>query len=71
MGQVGFPSFFHTLAAINYSDPITYKSSSSAVARRLSNNLAVSRNQWTDGEGRVILAAGTTGQNWHAAPVAL
>ncbi|GAA3699574.1 sugar phosphate isomerase/epimerase [Arthrobacter ginkgonis] len=56
-GHLDFTSFFHALAAINYSGPITFESFSSAVvARGLSNDLAVWRNLWTDGEDLAVHA---------------
>ncbi|GER24313.1 epimerase [Zafaria cholistanensis] len=56
-GHLDFTSFFHALAAINYNGPITFESFSSAVvARGLSNDLAVWRNLWTDGEDLAVHA---------------
>lgn len=56
-GHLDFTAFFHALAAINYSGPITFESFSSAVvARGLSNDLAVWRNLWTDGEDLAVHA---------------
>jgi D-psicose/D-tagatose/L-ribulose 3-epimerase len=50
-GHLDFTSFFHALQDINYTGPITFESFSSAVvARGLSNDLAIWRNLWTDGE---------------------
>jgi D-psicose/D-tagatose/L-ribulose 3-epimerase len=44
-------------AAINYNGPITFESFSSAVvARGLSNDLAVWRTLWTDGEDLAVHA---------------
>lgn len=49
-GHIDFTGFFHALADIGYTGPITFESFSSAVvARGLSNDLAVWRNLWTDG----------------------
>ncbi|NHC44170.1 sugar phosphate isomerase/epimerase family protein [Motilibacter aurantiacus] len=50
-GHLDFTSFFHALADISYTGPITFESFSSAVvARGLSNDLAIWRNLWDDGE---------------------
>ncbi|MEV7087403.1 sugar phosphate isomerase/epimerase family protein [Streptomyces sp. NPDC093085] len=50
-GHLDFTAFFHALADIGYRGPITFESFSSAVvAQGLSNDLAVWRNLWTDGE---------------------
>lgn len=50
-GHIDFSSFFHALADIDYAGPITFESFSSAVvARQLSDDLAVWRNLWDDGE---------------------
>jgi D-psicose/D-tagatose/L-ribulose 3-epimerase len=50
-GHLDFASFFHALADIGYTGPITFESFSSAVvASGLSNDLAIWRNLWTDGE---------------------
>jgi D-psicose/D-tagatose/L-ribulose 3-epimerase len=50
-GHLDFTSFFHALADIGYTGPITFESFSSAVvARGLSNDLAIWRNLWSDGE---------------------
>jgi hypothetical protein len=50
-GHLDFTAFFHALADINYTGPITFESFSSAViATELSNNLAIWRNLWNDGE---------------------
>ncbi|MFI7602975.1 sugar phosphate isomerase/epimerase family protein [Actinoplanes sp. NPDC049681] len=50
-GHLDFTSFFHALADIGYTGPITFESFSSAVvAPGLSNDLAVWRNLWSDGE---------------------
>ena len=50
-GHLDFTSFFHALADIGYTGPITFESFSSAVvAAGLSNDLAIWRNLWTDGE---------------------
>ena len=70
-GHLDFTSFFHALADIGYSGPITFESFSSAVvAQGLSNDLAIWRNLWSDGEDlarhahtfmRTHLAAGRAG----------
>jgi D-psicose/D-tagatose/L-ribulose 3-epimerase len=50
-GHLDFTGFFHALADIGYTGPITFESFSSAVvASGLSNDLAIWRNLWTDGE---------------------
>jgi D-psicose/D-tagatose/L-ribulose 3-epimerase len=50
-GHLDFTSFFHALGDIGYTGPITFESFSSAVvARGLSNDLAIWRNLWSDGE---------------------
>lgn len=49
-GHVDFTSFFHALADIAYTGPITFESFSSAVvAPGLSNDLAIWREMWSDG----------------------
>jgi D-psicose/D-tagatose/L-ribulose 3-epimerase len=50
-GHLDFTSFFHALAGIGYTGPITFESFSSAVvAPGLSSSLAIWRNLWSDGE---------------------
>jgi len=50
-GHLDFPAFFHALLDIGYTGPITFESFSSAVVSRgLSNDLAIWRNLWDDGE---------------------
>lgn len=50
-GHLDFTAFFHALADIGYTGPITFESFSSAVvAQGLSNDLAIWRNLWSDGE---------------------
>ncbi|MGV9308041.1 sugar phosphate isomerase/epimerase family protein [Nonomuraea sp. NPDC003727] len=50
-GHLDFTSFFHALADIGYGGPITFESFSSAVVMRgLSNDLAIWRDLWSDGE---------------------
>jgi D-psicose/D-tagatose/L-ribulose 3-epimerase len=50
-GHLAFGAFFHALADIGYAGPITFESfSSSVLAASLSNNLAIWRNLWDDGE---------------------
>jgi D-psicose/D-tagatose/L-ribulose 3-epimerase len=50
-GHLDFTAFFHALVDINYTGPVTFESFSSAViAAELSNNLAIWRNLWNDGE---------------------
>ncbi|MBT0773944.1 sugar phosphate isomerase/epimerase [Kineosporia sp. J2-2] len=49
-GHIDFNAFFHALADIDYTGPITFESFSSAVvAPGLSNDLAIWRNLWSDG----------------------
>jgi len=49
-GSIDFPAFFHALARIGYSGPITFESFSSAVVSpTLSNDLSIWRNLWDDG----------------------
>ncbi|MBJ8344339.1 sugar phosphate isomerase/epimerase [Antrihabitans sp. YC2-6] len=49
-GHLDFNSFFHALADIDYTGPITFESFSSAVVSpTLSNDLAIWRNLWDDG----------------------
>lgn len=49
-GSLDFTAFFHALADIGYTGPITFESFSSAVvAEGLSNDLAVWRDLWDDG----------------------
>jgi D-psicose/D-tagatose/L-ribulose 3-epimerase len=50
-GHLDFTGFFHALADISYTGPITFESFSSAVVMEgLSNDLAIWRNLWSDGE---------------------
>jgi D-psicose/D-tagatose/L-ribulose 3-epimerase len=50
-GHLDFTAFFHALADIGYTGPITFESFSSAVvAAGLSSDLAIWRNLWSDGE---------------------
>jgi D-psicose/D-tagatose/L-ribulose 3-epimerase len=50
-GHLDFGAFFHALHDVGYTGPITFESFSSAVvAAGLSNDLAIWRNLWTDGE---------------------
>jgi len=49
-GHLNFTEFFHALADIDYTGPITFESFSSAVVSpTLSNDLAIWRNLWNDG----------------------
>ncbi|MDQ1082633.1 MULTISPECIES: sugar phosphate isomerase/epimerase [Microbacterium] len=49
-GHLDFTAFFHALADIDYTGPITFESFSSAVVSpTLSNDLAIWRNLWNDG----------------------
>lgn len=62
-GTIDFTAFFHALADIDYTGPITFESFSSAVvAPGLSNDLAVWRDLWDDsadlaGHARAYMAA--------------
>lgn len=50
-GSIDFPSFFHALARVGFTGPITFESFSSAVVSpTLSNDLAVWRSLWSDGD---------------------
>ncbi len=50
-GHLDFGSFFHALADIDYTGPITFESFSSAVVMAgLSSDLAIWRDLWTDGD---------------------
>ncbi|WP_202619332.1 sugar phosphate isomerase/epimerase family protein [Ornithinimicrobium cavernae] len=50
-GSINFPGFFQALARTGYTGPITFESFSSAVvSETLSNDLAVWRNMWDNGE---------------------
>ena len=50
-GHLDFGAFFHALADIRYAGPITFESFSSAVVSpTLSNDLAIWRNLWDDGD---------------------
>ncbi|MDF2711609.1 MAG: xylose isomerase protein [Nonomuraea muscovyensis] len=50
-GHLDFTAFCHALGDIGYTGPITFESFSSAVVMRgLSNDLAIWRNLWSDGE---------------------
>lgn len=50
-GHLDLTGFFHALGDIGYRGPITFESfSSTVVARGLSNDLAVWRDLWSDGE---------------------
>ncbi|MBF8184393.1 sugar phosphate isomerase/epimerase [Nonomuraea sp. K274] len=50
-GHLDFTAFFHALGDIRYQGPITFESFSSAVVMEgLSNDLAIWRNLWDDGE---------------------
>jgi D-psicose/D-tagatose/L-ribulose 3-epimerase len=66
-GHLDFTAFFHALAAVGYKGPITFESFSSAVvARGLSNDLAVWRNLWTDGEDLAVHAREFMSNHLHA-----
>ncbi|SEG96013.1 D-psicose/D-tagatose/L-ribulose 3-epimerase [Nonomuraea solani] len=50
-GHLDFTAFFHALGDIRYQGPITFESFSSAVVMEgLSNDLAIWRNLWDDGD---------------------
>ena len=50
-GHLDLTGFFHALADIHYTGPITFESFSSAVVSpTLSNDLAIWRNLWDDGD---------------------
>ena len=50
-GHLDFGAFFHALADVGYTGPITFESFSSAVVMEgLSGDLAIWRNLWDDGE---------------------
>lgn len=50
-GHLDFPAFFGALEQVNFRGPITFESFSSAVlAPGLSNDLAIWRNLWSDGD---------------------
>ena len=63
-GHLDLTGFFHALADIGYTGPVTFESFSSAVvAPGLSNDLAIWRNLWDDGadlatHARTYLATG-------------
>jgi len=49
-GHLDFTSFFHALAHIGYKGPITFESFSSAVvSQKLTGDLSIWRNLWSDG----------------------
>jgi len=62
-GHLDFGAFFHALADVGYTGPITFESfSSTVVSASLTGDLAIWRNLWTDGEdlarhARAYLAA--------------
>jgi D-psicose/D-tagatose/L-ribulose 3-epimerase len=69
-GHLDFTSFFHALADIGYPGPITFESFSSAVvAAGLSNDLAIWRNLWTDGEDLARHARAFIANHLTAVPV--
>jgi D-psicose/D-tagatose/L-ribulose 3-epimerase len=50
-GHIDFTGFFHALGDIGYTGPLTFESfSSTVVAQGLSNDLAIWRNLWADGD---------------------
>ncbi|MFI6793849.1 sugar phosphate isomerase/epimerase family protein [Nonomuraea sp. NPDC050383] len=66
-GHIDFTAFFHALGDIGYQGPITFESFSSAVVMRgLSNDLAIWRNLWTDGEDLARHARAFIGGQLHA-----
>lgn len=67
-GHLDFTSFFGALARIGYSGTLTFESFSSAVlASGLSNDLAIWRNLWDDGDDLARHALGYMRQGMHAA----
>ncbi|PZG48003.1 epimerase [Spongiactinospora gelatinilytica] len=67
-GHLDFTSFFHALGDIGYRGPITFESFSSAVVMRgLSNDLAIWRNLWSDGEDLARHARAFIAGQLHAA----
>jgi D-psicose/D-tagatose/L-ribulose 3-epimerase len=67
-GHVDFTGFFHALADIDYTGPITFESFSSAViAPGLSNDLAIWRNLWDDGADLARHARDFLASHLHAA----
>ncbi|WP_113704851.1 sugar phosphate isomerase/epimerase family protein [Nonomuraea lactucae] len=66
-GHLDFTAFFHALGDIGYRGPITFESFSSAVVMRgLSNDLAIWRNLWSDGEDLARHARAFIGNQLHA-----
>ena len=58
-GHLDFDTFFDALAGIGYGGPITFESFSSAVVSpRLSSDLAIWRNLWSDGRDLAAHARG-------------
>ena len=58
-GSIDFPAFFHALSRVGFTGPITFESFSSAVVSpTLSNDLAVWRSLWTDGDDLARRARG-------------
>lgn len=67
-GHLDFTAFFHALADIDYTGPITFESFSSAVvAPGLSNDLAIWRNLWDDGADLAVHAREFMLNQLHAA----
>ncbi|GAA2845961.1 sugar phosphate isomerase/epimerase [Streptosporangium fragile] len=65
-GHLDFTSFFHALGDIGYRGPITFESFSSAVVMEgLSNDLAIWRNLWSDGEDLARHARAFIGNQLH------
>ncbi|MDP9869657.1 MULTISPECIES: sugar phosphate isomerase/epimerase family protein [Streptosporangium] len=65
-GHLDFTAFFHALGDIGYSGTITFESFSSAVVMRgLSNDLAIWRNLWSDGEDLARHARAFIGNQLH------
>ncbi|MBB2912492.1 D-psicose/D-tagatose/L-ribulose 3-epimerase [Streptosporangium becharense] len=65
-GHLDFTSFFHALGDIGYRGPITFESFSSAVVMEgLSNDLAIWRNLWSDGEDLARHARAFIGDRLH------
>ncbi|MEV4362153.1 sugar phosphate isomerase/epimerase family protein [Nonomuraea sp. NPDC004186] len=68
-GHLDFTAFFHALGDIGYQGPITFESFSSAVVMEgLSNDLAIWRNLWDDGEDLARHARAFIAGHLHTSP---
>ncbi|MET7327107.1 sugar phosphate isomerase/epimerase [Nonomuraea sp. NPDC005650] len=68
-GHLDFTAFFHALGDIRYQGPITFESFSSAVVMEgLSNDLAIWRNLWDDGEDLARHARAFIAGQLHTSP---